>query len=252
MKCPFVIKVCTKCKRILVAHSGNFFKDKKKKDGLRSECKECKKKYRENETRICSIEGCNKKILANGLCTKHYKQIYRHGEILERTKYDANKIIEYEDYAEIILYDNNCDEIARILIDLEDIDKIKNYKWYLNKEYARTDSVNNKKSLSLHRLITNCPDDMVVDHINHNTLDNRKCNLRICTPTQNNMNRGIQSNNTSGVTGVFWNKACNKWKATISINKKQIHLGLYEDFEEAVRARKEAEIKYFGEYRYKD
>ena len=70
------------------------------------------------------------------------------------------------------------------------------------------------------------------------------------TPSQNQMNSKLSSNNTSGVTGVYWVKKCNKWNANIKINNKYIHLGNFTDFDDAVKARKEAEQKYFGEYSY--
>ena len=93
------------------------------------------------------------------------------------------------------------------------------------------------KTILLHRFITNCPDNMVVDHINHNTLDNRRCNLKVCTIFDNNNNTIM---NTSGVTGVHYRKDCNKWYAHIRINKKRIHLGSYNSKEEAIEARQKA------------
>ena len=64
------------------------------------------------------------------------------------------------------------------------------------------------------------------------------------------MNRKITNRNTSGVVGVVWDKNKKKWEAIIRINKKQIHLGLFDNFEDAVSTRKQAEEKYFGEYSY--
>ena len=64
------------------------------------------------------------------------------------------------------------------------------------------------------------------------------------------MNKGLLSNNTSGVTGVTWCSADNKWCARITVNKRRINLGYFNTFEYAVRARKEAEEKYFGEWSY--
>ena len=185
-----------------------------------------------------------------GMCNKHYKQFKKYGKVLDnnpRTIYDPNEIIEYEDYAEIILYNNQCEEVARALIDLDDIDKVKNCKWYMSNGYV-VHRIKNKQ-IRLHRIIMNPNDDMVVDHINHNPLDNRKSNLRICTLQQNNMNKTIQSNNTSGTTGVFWDKQTNKWRAGIKINQKKINLGRFNTKEEAIQKRKQAEIEYFGEYR---
>ena len=60
----------------------------------------------------------------------------------------------------------------------------------------------------------------------------------------------IRENNTSGVTGVDWSKKYQKWRARICVNKKEIHLGQFEEFDKAVAARKEAENKYFGEWSY--
>ena len=111
------------------------------------------------------------------------------------------------------------------------------------------DGLNSKK---LHRVIMNCPDDMVVDHINRNKLNNCRSNLRICTHQQNQMNVSKRKDNKSGVIGVAFRKDNNSWQARLTLNNKQINLGNFNDFEEACKARKEAEIKYFGEYRNKD
>ena len=194
--------------------------------------------------KTCSVEGCENKYYAKGYCLKHYKQIRRYGYILERTHRDLNEIIEYDDYAEIVLYDKNNKEIARAIIDVEDIDSVKKYKWHLSCNGYAT----NNKIGFLHRFIKDCPDDMVVDHKNNNPLDNRKDNLRICTQQQNSMNRSIQSNNTSGVVGVGFSESRNKWYAQIKINKKHKTLGYYENIEDAIQARRQAEIDYFGEY----
>ena len=86
---------------------------------------------------------------------------------------------------------------------------------------------------------------MVVDHINGNSLDNRRLNLRIVKQQQNIRNRGgAQSNSKSGIRGVYWHKQRNKWASTIRHNGKNISLGLYDDIEEArkVRLKKEFEL----------
>lgn len=196
----------------------------------------------------CKVCGRECKKLTKGMCGKHYAQLLRHGETLKRTIYDPNEIIIHEDYAEIILYNKQCEEIARALIDLDDVDRVKNYKWGLHScgyvEHGRHDN-----QILLHRLIMNPQDDMVVDHINHNPLDNRKSNLRICTQQKNVINKRKQSNNTSGTVGVTWNQSRKKWVAQIQINRKNITLGRFNTKEEAIQARKQAEIEYFGEYR---
>ena len=83
-----------------------------------------------------------------------------------------------------------------------------------------------------------------IDHINHNKIDNRLFNLREVSHLENDRNHPKQRNNTSGVTGVCWDKHANKWIAQIQVNGKMNHLGLFSNFNEAVKVRKEAELKY--------
>ena len=148
-------------------------------------------------------------------------------------------------------YTSNNEEF---LFDLEDYEKIKDNCWCVsgNGYIVAPIRGDRTKQVSLSRTIMGVTDnEKDVDHINHNLRDNRKLNLRIVTRTQNNMNRTLQSNNTSGVAGVTFHKDRNKWCARITINKQTINLGLFVNFQDAVEARRKAEIEYFGEYRYK-
>lgn len=139
--------------------------------------------------------------------------------------------------------------------DIEDYEKIKKYNWYMTSVgYIATcykDENGNIKTLLMHRLIMDVIkyNHNIVDHINHNTVDNRKSNLRIVTHQQSGMNRGIPINNKSGVCGVFIGSD-NRWTAAIKINGKPINLGHFDIKQDAIKARKEAEEKYFGEYAY--
>jgi hypothetical protein len=81
------------------------------------------------------------------------------------------------------------------------------------------------------------------DHINHDRSDNRFVNLRKVTHSENLRNSSLSSNNTSGFTGVFWDKARNKWKANININGRLKHLGLFTDMDDAIIARKRANVE---------
>lgn len=137
--------------------------------------------------------------------------------------------------------------------DKEDYDLVKNYCWDINDSngYVKTiDRINNTGKLYLHRLIMGCKkhDGTTIDHINRNRIDCRKSNLRFVTRCQNNMNAGIRSDNTSGVKGVYWNKRNNKWVARITVNKQDIILGNFDNLDDAEKARKNGEEKYFGEY----
>jgi len=145
-------------------------------------------------------------------------------------------------------YTSNTNE--PFYFDLEDYDRIKDYCWSKG-NFGYIITAIHKNIILMHRLIMNCPKDMEVDHIYHVNHDNRKSELRIVTRSQNQMNRKIFKNNTSGVKGVNWEKFANKWRAQIKIKYNKIHLGLFDNFEDAVKARKEAEVKYFGEYNYK-
>lgn len=136
--------------------------------------------------------------------------------------------------------------------DLDDYDKIKDYCWSIgNTGYVRAFDVGGGWVL-MHRLIANVLNDTEtqVDHINHITTDNRKINLRICTGSENNMNRDVTKYNKTGVTGVYWNKLKEKYVAAITLNYKKISLGYYENIDDAIKACKQAEEKYFGEYSY--
>jgi len=87
------------------------------------------------------------------------------------------------------------------------------------------------------------PEDYI-DHINHVRDDNRFSNLRSVSRVENGMNQSLSSANKSGVIGVGWKKKNNKWYASITVEQKQIHLGLFVEFHEAVNARKNAEVLY--------
>lgn len=162
------------------------------------------------------------------------------------TQKSSNKYERYDNY--IIGYDSNGEEFY---IDAEDFDKIKDFCWIKNKNGYFTSRIG-KKTIWLHRIIMDCPSGMVVDHIGGSDTknDNRKQNLRICTNYENGMNCANKKNNTSGVSGVHWEKNARKWCVRIRIKGKRVVLGRFESFDEAVKVRKEAEEKYFGEWSY--
>ena len=83
---------------------------------------------------------------------------------------------------------------------------------------------------------------------NGNGLDNRKANLRICSNSQNQANRGVGKNNTSGFKGVWFDNRVLRWRAAIQVLKKRIQLGKFDLKEDAARAYNKAATKYFGEF----
>lgn len=160
----------------------------------------------------------------------------------------GNNIITKDNHAKIEIKSKKYG-LFHALIDLEDIERIEGYTWYvcLNKYTNSFYVINSKYKLILHNLIMNTPKGMQVDHIYHNTLDNRKDNLRICTNKQNKENQlTCQFNNkSSSIRGVTWNKQNKKWQAQISHNKKYIYGGLFDSLECAELKAIELRNKYF-------
>ena len=143
------------------------------------------------------------------------------------------------------------------LIDDEDYDLVSQYKWHAYWDpstksfYAKTGirkPDGKQTSLRMHRLIMKAKKGEQVDHINHDTLDNQKENLRLCTNSQNQHNRGRKSNNTSGCKGVDWYKASGKWRAQIALNGKVMHLGYFAIKQEAYEAYCKAALELHGEF----
>lgn len=200
-----------------------------------------------DNTKKCSVCGSTHKVIKTEiglLCGKHYQRFKKHGKV-GRSKYDPNKIKICENFALVELYDNSNKVVAEAIIDLEYINIVKSYKWCLDKNGY----VKNSKQEYLHRVIMNTTS-LYVDHINGNTLDNRKENLRICTNADNLKHRvNLPKNNTSGILGVRYRKDRDKWYAEIKSNGERINLGSYITKEEAIKARLDAEIKYFKEYK---
>jgi peptide methionine sulfoxide reductase MsrB len=139
-------------------------------------------------------------------------------------------------------------------IDKEDLYKIRDMGWTIYEGTVRPYAICTYKckNILMHRIIMDCVNTKVeVDHINHDTLDNRKANLRLCDHSHNLRNRIISSNNTSGYHGVYYDKKKKKWYGRIIVNDKCIFLGYHVEKEKAILDRKNAEIEYFGEFRNK-
>jgi hypothetical protein len=133
------------------------------------------------------------------------------------------------------------------IFDLSDYELIKEYAWAENDQGYIVTKIEDK-SIRIHRLITDCPNSMSVDHINGDTLDNRKINLRMCENKDNVKNSRISKNNTTGYKGVTYDKNRGKYIAQIMIDRKHIALGRYDSPELAYIAYCNAADKYFGKY----
>jgi hypothetical protein len=147
------------------------------------------------------------------------------------------------------------------IVDDEDLALVSRYSWHVvnvgGREYTQASIWTNgrSKNIYMHRLIMGFPSGKDIDHANHNTLDNRKCNLRECTRSQNHFNRlkGISKSKFKGVSLVSWTTGGEhfhngKWRARIKVNREEKHIGCYGTEEAAARAYDEAAINLFGDF----
>ncbi|WP_291734659.1 HNH endonuclease [Clostridium sp.] len=162
----------------------------------------------------------------------------------------GNKYIINDNYVEMII-ESKVYGIIRVKIDNDDLEKCSKLTWHYakNKDSKYIQTRIKGKMIKLHRYIMNINNsNLVVDHINRNPLDNRKSNLRICSYKENSFNKSIRVDNTSGIPGVSFHKTNKKWRAKIKYNNLTIHLGYFEDINEALINRRVAEEILFGEY----
>lgn len=169
----------------------------------------------------------------------------------------AKRNKEYSTNTYYLLDDNN----NKCLIDKDDYDIIKRWYWRkidkrgnIDKGYwvtnVKIDDKYNKSVLMIHQVIAEIKygeyesSNSIPDHLSRDTDDNRKCNIILKSNQRNSHNRGLSKINTSGKTGVSYNKEKNIWTAYITVNYKTKYLGDYTNFNDAVNARKEAEKKY--------
>lgn len=180
----------------------------------------------------CIVDSCGSEKVKRDYCNKHYIKWRRHGDpLIGKSRYVPNNFVKFDNRIELEL-----DNGFKTIIDVEDYDLIKPYKWFVHKSrdigslYVKTRI--NSKDVRLHRFIMGVFDSQVeVDHGNHDTFDNRKSNLRICTRQQNQFNRSKQGNNK--YKGIY--SRSHKWVSQINFNGN-IYLGTYETDREAALA----------------
>jgi hypothetical protein len=175
-----------------------------------------------------------------------------------------NKIIYKDDYV-IMLIERRNGDVFEVLISKESVTKLEKYpyKWYVwhnwsnnsyyvvSTEYQGIDE-NGKpryRTVRLNRFLVDAKDGEYVDHINHNTLDNRLENLRI-TNNQNNVRhrKGANKNNKTGIRNVTWDKRINKYIVQLQINGKNTRLGEFDDLNEAAKFAEKMRKKYYKEF----
>ena len=195
----------------------------------------------------CDCNGKETIVYLNGLrrgTTKSCGCLQR--EAISKRFKKENIYLISKKYGYVIGYTSNMD---KFFIDYDDYEKVKKYCWYKNKDgYFDSVDKTTSKHVKLHRLIMGFPDNRVVDHIDRDKTNNRKSNLRLCTMKENCRNRSVLDSNKSGTPGVCWHKRDKKWQASITVNYKRIYLGSFVNKDEAIKARLEAEKKYYGSF----
>jgi hypothetical protein len=143
------------------------------------------------------------------------------------------------------------------LVDNEDFERLNRFKWYARWSkytksfYAMRNSATvdgSRSSVLLHREITGAKPSEQVDHKNHDTLDNRIENLRLCSISQNQANRRIDSDSSSGHKGVSWHRRIGKFQARLGVLGKREHIGYFDSAEDAARAYAVRASQRFGEF----
>jgi hypothetical protein len=140
------------------------------------------------------------------------------------------------------------------IVDDEDYEELNKYKWHADDStglwYAKRNvGIEGKRTtIKMHRQLMGFPEGKEIDHINHDGLDNRRENLRVCTHGQNQRNHLRRKDNTSGLIGVSWHTIAKKWRAYIQKDKTLIHIGYFNDKTEAGHAFDNKAIELFGEF----
>lgn len=210
--------------------------------------------------KTCEIEGCERppRTAAAVWCHTHYTRWWRHGDPLAVVKPEERQmppasatnpadVRRLEDHCELRVTRQDGSERI-ILYDAADAETVEAYRWHVSESnsvpglfYAKTSG--KRLRSTMHVLLMDAP---LVDHVNHNGLDNRRSNLRPATKSQNSANSRPQTGGTSQYKGVYLVTRLNRWAARI----RGQHLGYFNDESEAARAYDVAATEAFGEFAY--
>lgn len=185
-------------------------------------CNVCGKEFQQCPNKIKRNNGAS---FCSRECYYKYKKI-------------PNKYILHNDCAEILITSLTYGVVGAI-IDLEDVEKCKMYQWNLNYSVTAKDFYIRCGNTALHRIVTDCPEGLVVDHLNHCLRDNRKINLKVCTQLENIQNQKKRITNTSRHSNITFNERYNTWRVRISNYGKRMNVGSFKNLNDAIKARDE-------------
>ena len=141
------------------------------------------------------------------------------------------------------------------IVDADDYERLSQWKWCTmtsrggpRAKRAYRDENGKQQTMLMHRFIMGAIGADVVDHINHDTLDNRKANLRVCSRLENQRNSTSRKKSTSKYLGVDWVRRNQKWRARIQTDNGALHIGVFATEFEAARAYDVKAAEHFGEF----
>lgn len=176
-------------------------------------------------------------------CNKHWLRMYNNGTIEPKLRARTNK---YEICGDKLLITTAKGD--KIVADAADYEVLSKFSWCISKTGYPVANINGK-TVKLHRYLLGVKDvSVIIDHINGDPLDNRRQNLRVCTNSENTRNCKVAKNNTSGYTGIRKIAKSGRYNVRITFNRQEIHIGNFENIEDAIEARIAAEKKYFGSF----
>eukprot|EP00919_Chromeraceae_sp_WS-2016_P057197 GHVR01135600.1.p1 GENE.GHVR01135600.1~~GHVR01135600.1.p1 ORF type:complete len:202 (-),score=13.91 GHVR01135600.1:1905-2510(-) len=194
---------------------------------------------------ICTINDCQNFVSSHGLCVKHSKRLKRNGHPLKLQNGIPQEPRKWKVKGDIATVKTPCGK--KIIADAIDVPELGKHNWCLTNGYPSKRE--GKNIVFLHRHLMKPEGGLCIDHINHNILDARRSNLRICTYQQNSSNRK-EATGKSKYKGVFFSKVSNKWTSIISHKRNRYHLGLFQKEKDAAKAYNIAAIFLHRDFAY--
>lgn len=192
----------------------------------------------------CCVESCIDQAKSRGMCSKHYGEFYRFGEVKTDIVYFQDT--DFPGCTGLVIYNAKYEIAAITYFTSSHRRAVNGRSWHITpKGYVETTT--SRKTIGMHRIVMSATSKFEVDHINHNTLDNRDANLRLCNRSQNVANIRAR-NSESGYKGVSLNKESEFWHARISEKGTTLKLGVFETPEEAAWAYDVQAYRIHGEF----